>query len=92
MGTEETEFLDAVRALLTSTQSRRVPLAEFEPRFLHLHSEMPLSTPEHSAQAIEDLFWVVEEYVAEPALRSSSDPDEHALLEAVGRCLSQLGS
>ena len=92
MEAESSRFLGAVRALLESTQRGAVTLVEFEPRFLHLHSEMPLSTPESSAEAIEDLFWVVEEFVAEPTLRTASDPDENALLEAIGRCLTRLGS
>jgi hypothetical protein len=69
ISTDHARFVDAVRALLASTQSGKTTLAEFEPRFLHLHSEMPLSTPEPSAEAIEDLFWVVEDFVAEPTLR-----------------------
>lgn len=92
MDSEGSRFLDDVRALLVSTQSGEIALAEFEPRFLHLHAEMPLNAPESSAEAIEDLFWVVEEFVADPALRRASDPDEHALLEAIGRCLTRLGS
>jgi hypothetical protein len=92
VATDESRFLGDVRALLASTQRGEVTLGEFEPRFLHLHAEMPLSTRESSAEAIEDLFWVVEEFVAEPTLRTASDPDEHALLEAIGRCLTRLGS
>jgi hypothetical protein len=90
--TADSRFLDDVRALLESTQRGDATPAEFEPRFLHLHSAMPLSTPESSAKAIEDLFWVVEEFVAQPTLRAASDPDENALLEAIGRCLTRLGS
>jgi hypothetical protein len=89
---DDSELLNDVRALLESTQRGEVTLAEFEPRFLHLHAEMPLSTPESSAEAIEDLFWVVEGFVAEPTLRTASDPGEHALLEAIGRCLTRIGS
>jgi hypothetical protein len=92
VATADSRFLDDVRALLESTQRDEATLAEFEPRFLHLHAEMPLSTPESSAEAIEDLFWVVEEFVAEPTLRTASDPDERALLEAIGRCLTRLGA
>lgn len=92
LGADDSAFLSDVRALLASTQRGEVTLSEFEPRFLHLHAEMPLSTPEPSAEAIEDLFWVVEGFVAEPALRTASDPDESALLEAIGRCLTRLGS
>jgi hypothetical protein len=51
-----------------------------------------LSTPESNAEAIVDLFWMVEEFVAEPTLRTASDPDEHALLEAIRRCLTRLGA
>jgi AcrR family transcriptional regulator len=89
---ESSRLLGDVRALLESTQRGEVTLAEFEPRFLRLHAEMPLSTPEASAEAIEDLFWVVEGFVAEPTLRTASDPDDHALLEAIGRCLTRIGS
>jgi hypothetical protein len=92
LGADDSTFLSDVRALLASTQRGEVPLSEFEPRFLHLHAEMPLSTPEPSAEAIEDLFWMVEGFVAEPALRTASDPDESALLEAIGTCLTRLGS
>jgi hypothetical protein len=53
---------------------------------------MPLNTSESSAEAIEDLFWAVEGFVAEPTLRTASDPDERALLEAIGRCLTRLGA
>jgi hypothetical protein len=92
LGADDSQFLNGVRALLTGTQRGQVTLAEFEPRFLRLHAEMPLSTPEASAEAIEDLFWVVEGFVAEPTLRTASDPDDHALLEAIGRCLTRIGS
>jgi hypothetical protein len=92
LGADDSTFLSDVRALLASTQRGEVPLSEFEPRFLHLHAEMPLSRPEPSAEAIEDLFWVVEGFVAEPALRTASDPDESALLEAIGTCLTRLGA
>jgi hypothetical protein len=103
VATADSRFLDDVRALLESTQRDEATLAEFEPRFLHLHAErrprptststgMPLSTPESSAEAIEDLFWMVEEFVAEPTLRTAPDPDEHALLEAIDTCLTRLGS
>jgi hypothetical protein len=92
VATDESRFLGDVRALLASAQRGEIALSEFEPRFLHLHAEMPLSTPEPSAEAIEDLFWVVEGFVADPELRTASDPDEHALLEAIGRCLTLLGS
>lgn len=91
MRPEDSIFLDAVRALLASTQRGEVTLAEFDRRFLHLHAEMPLSTPEPSAEAIEDLSWVVEEFVAEPTLRAATDPDERTLLHAIGRCLTRLG-
>lgn len=92
LGADDSQFLNGVRALLTGTQRGQVNLTEFESRFLHMHAEMPVSIPESSAEAIEDLFWVVEEFVAEPTLRTASDPDEHALLEAIGRCLMRLGS
>jgi hypothetical protein len=92
LGADDSEILNGVRALLTGTQRGQVTLAEFESRFLHLHAEMPLSTPESSAEAIEDLFWVLEGFIAEPTLRTASDPDEHALLEAIGRCLTRLGA
>jgi hypothetical protein len=92
LGADDSTFLSDVRALLASTQRGEVPLSEFEPRFLHLHAEMPSSTPEPSAEAIEDLFWVVEEFVAEPTLRTPSDPDEQALVAAIGRCLTRLAS
>lgn len=92
MATDESRFLNDIRALLASTQRGEIALSEFEARFLHLHAEMPLSTPEPSAEAIEDLFWAVEEFVAEPTLRTASDLDEQALLEAIGRCLTRLGS
>jgi hypothetical protein len=92
ISTDHARFVDAVRALLASTQSGKTTLGEFERRFLHLHAEMPLSTPEPGAEAIEDLFWVVEEFVVEPTHGAASDPDEHTLLEAIGRCLTRLGS
>lgn len=92
MDSEESQFLRDVRALLLRTQTNEITLAEFEPRFLQLHAEMPLSTPESNAQAIEDLFWTVEAFVGEPELRTDSDPDERALLEAISTCLSRLGS
>ncbi|GAA1438706.1 hypothetical protein GCM10009641_44570 [Mycobacterium cookii] len=90
MASEVSPFLGAVRSLLASTKSGEVSLAEFEPRFLRLHSEMPLSTPEPSAKAIEDLFWVVEAFVVDPAIRTTSDPDERMLLARIDNCLSQL--
>jgi hypothetical protein len=92
LGADDSQFLNGVRALLTGTQRGQVTLAEFEPRFLRLHAEMPLNTSESSAEAIEDLFWAVEGFVAEPTLRTASDPDERALLEAIGRCLTRLGA
>jgi hypothetical protein len=92
VATDELTFLGDVRALLARTQRGEISLSEFESRFLHLHAEMPLSTPEPSAEAIEDLFWVVEEFVAEPTLRTPSDPDEQALVDAIGRCLTRLAS
>ena len=92
MVSEDSPFISAVRSLLASTRSGEVSLAEFEPRFLHLHAEMPLSTPEPSAKAIEDLFWIVEAFVADPALRTTSDPDEHVLLAGIDSCLCRLGA
>lgn len=92
MDTEDSSFLSDVRALLGRAQSGEVTLAEFEPQFLHLHAEMPLSTPESSASAIEDLFWIVEAFVEDPALRTTSDPDERALLAGIDSCLSRLES
>jgi hypothetical protein len=89
---EESSFISAVRSLLASTVSGEVSLAEFEPQFLRLHAEMPLSTPEPSAKAIEDLFWIVEAFVDDPALRTTSDPDERVLLAGIDNCLSRLGS
>ena len=91
MDGDAARFLVEMLTLLDRTRKNEVPVAEFEPRFLHLHAEMPLSTPEPNAEAIEDLFWTVEAFVAEPVLRLESDLDEHALLEAVESCMSRLG-
>ncbi len=92
MDNEESRFLGDVRGLLAGTQSGSLTLAEFESRFLELHAEMPLHITDSRATAVEDLFWVVEEFVADPALRGTSDPDERALLEAISTCLTRLGS
>ena len=90
MDRDAAHFLGDVLKLLDGARNNEIPLAEFEQRFLHLHAEMPLSTPEPSAVAIEDLFWSVEAFIAEPAIRTESDVDDDALLHAVEACLSRL--
>ena len=90
MDSDAAQFLVEVLNLLDGTRNNEIPLAEFEQRFLHLHAQMPLSTPEPSAVAIEDVFWTVEAFVPGPAIRTESDVDDDGLLQAVEACLSRL--
>ena len=88
---DDAGFVGQLRALLRGAQTNEITLADFEQRFLHLHAEMPLSTPEPAAEAVEDLFWTVESYVGDPALRTPEDVDEQALGDAIDVCLGRLG-
>ena len=58
-------------------------LSDFEAQFLALHPDMPLATPDGYAKVVEDLFWVVEDYVADPALRDDIDLADDDLRRAV---------
>ncbi|WP_157829653.1 colicin immunity domain-containing protein [Nocardioides alpinus] len=76
-------FVTELRSLIDDYRAGAVAVDVFESRFLALHSEMPLGTPAVYSSAVEELFWAVESYVAEPELRSEGDLDESALRSAV---------
>ena len=87
-----TTFVTELRLLMDEYQAGVIPAGTFESRFLALHSEMPLDTPPRFANAVEELFWAVESFVADPALRSAGELDETALLSAVNATASTLSS
>lgn len=92
MEADLTAFVTELRLLMDDYRAGVVAVDDFESRFLALHSEMPLDTPPTYANAVEDLFWAVESFVADPALRSAGDLDEAALLSAVNATVSTLST
>lgn len=71
-----------MRSLIDDYRAGRVMVDVFETRFLALHSEMPLDIPSVHSSAVENVFWAVESFVADPELRSADDLDEAALRSA----------
>ena len=76
-------FVDRVTTLIADADSGRASLHDFERRFLTLHSDMPIETPDDQAETIERLFWAVDSWVPDASLRTADDIDDTGLREAI---------
>ena len=85
-------YVAKIRALIGDYQSEHVSTRAFESQFLKLHSEMPASLPVAYSDAIDELFWAVEAFVADPELRADGDLDDEALRSAVAAAAADLAS
>lgn len=85
MAADQHSTIIAMRCLVEQYQADGTSLADFEDRFLSLHSTVPGNLPHELAEVVDELFWAVESYVPDPELRDSGDTGDEELRAAVRR-------
>lgn len=79
-----------LRGLMESLIAQRMTPQEFPRAYFRVHSDLPSEVPEEMQDIFEEVFWLAEEYVAEPELREPGDLDEKQLLCGVAEQLKRL--
>lgn len=91
MQAETQTYLVEVIRLMTLASTGAMPLQEFEKCFLELYVDLPEDVPTAELASLEDVFWGIESFVAQPELRRPSDIDETELINVILRALGELG-
>ena len=82
--------LDDYLPLLHAFADGRIDGETFERRFLDLYQNDESFHPEPMFEALDGVFWAVEDFYADPALRDPGDLDEDQLRERVRAALATL--
>ncbi|MBS2936607.1 hypothetical protein KDN32_02485 [Nocardioides sp. J2M5] len=90
MADDRQSTTDSLKRLVEYHQSDDASLAQFEERFLALHARVPADLPDDVAAVLDELFWAVESYVSDPALRDPGDTGGDELRAAIRRAHSAL--